>query len=173
MFESKFRKISEQYNAEYKKTEHKVSSTLGSKMPITIHNFKLTHNNSAINIVYEFGNSNVAEINLEISNKTKIPNFEVRTREQLSRLFSFNKNPWKIKSNNIIISKKLNELLNQSGLTEIAKNKTFEPTIIGNNLNGLYKLNTIFYLGFDDKEDSLVPIIDFHKSFIEFINDNY
>lgn len=173
MIESNFIEISNVHNGVFKKFDTKVNGNLGSKIFITIYSLQLKHDGIDIQIDYEFGNSNVAEITFEMDTDTKVPHFEMRTKDHFSRLFSFNKNPWKIESKKDIFASKVIDYLDQSNLKYLANKEAFEPILKGIDANGKYNFNTKFYLGFNNKEESLLPIITFHQLLIDHIKKNY
>jgi len=88
-----------------------------------------------------------------------------------TKLLSFKKDTWKIKCKSKLMSNNLNQILRLSGLTKIANKRPFEPITEGIIVDNTYYINTKFYLGFDNKEDSLLPIIKFYKKLIDFLND--
>lgn len=173
MIESKFIEISKKYGGKYDLSNFKVNETLGSKLPISIHKLKLSHKEISINVCYEFGNSNVAEVKFEIYVQIEVPYFELETRDHFSRLFSLKKNPWKIKSSNNQLSSNIIRYLNTVSLTKMANDESFEPVMKGIYKNGKYNFNTRFYLGFNNKENSISPIIEFHKTLIDHIKEKY
>ena len=67
---------------------------------------------------------------------TKVPHFEMRTKDHFSRLFSFNKNPWKIESKKDIFASKVIDYLDQSNLKYLANKEAFEPILKGIDANG-------------------------------------
>ena len=168
MIKSKFIEISNLLNCKYEVKDFIVEGSLGSKLPITIHNLQVAHKGIFINIKYEFGNSNVGEIKIKIRTENKLTEFEVGTTDNFLRLITFEKRIWKIKCKNINIENHLIKSLKSFGLTQMAQETTFEPQIIGKNENDSYIIYTKFYLGFNNKENSLLPMIEFHKNLIDF-----
>lgn len=173
MIESKFIEVSKKYDGKYNLSNFAVKETLGSKLPISIHSLDLTHKEIPINITYEFGNSNLAEVKFEMYVQIKVPDFELETKDHFSRLFSFKKDPWKIKPLNSQLSVNIIGYLNSTGLTKMANDESFEPIMKGIFNAGIYEFNTKFYLGFNNKENSITPIIEFHKALIDHFKERY
>lgn len=173
MIESKFREISQKINGKYNLTNFIVDGSLGSKITISIHSLNFIYKEILIDIKYEFGNSNVAEVKLSLDTKIEVPYFEMETKDNFSRLFSTEKNPWRIKSKNNQMSSNIKTFLRKTGLTNLANDECFEPIMKGENIDGRYFFNTKFYLGFNNKENSLSSIITFHKELIDYLKKNY
>ena len=168
MIKSKFTEISKLFNYDYEINEFTVDGSLGSKISISIHKLELKYQNTPIKIIYEFGNSNVAEIKLIIELNEKCKNFKITTSDNFWRLISFNKNVWNIYCKNQNTKNYLFNSLKNFSLTKMAENSTFEPIIKGQIESNYFIINTKFYLGFKNKEESILPIINFHKSLIEY-----
>jgi hypothetical protein len=169
MIKSKFIEISNLLNCKYEVEDFTVEGSLGSKLPITIHNLQLEYKGVFINIKFEFGNSNVGEIKFKIRTENKLTEFEVGTTDNFWRLITFEKRIWKIKCQNINIENHLIKSLKSFGLTQMAEKTTFEPQITGKNELDFFVINTKFYLGFENKENSILTLINFHKSLIEYL----
>ena len=80
---------------------------------------------------------------------------------------------WISKCKNRILEKTLLDHLKTTGLTELAEKEAFEPIVKGYTKSGSYFLNTKFYLGFNNKENSLEPMVIFFKKMLEYIYKNY
>ena len=145
----------------------------GSKAHITVMKFYLQHNQTNIDVTYEFGNHNVAEFNFDLYPTRKIPEFKVTTKDHFLRIFGFNKEIWKIKSENQLLIASLNVYLNKSGMTDLTKKVAFLPIITGKNINGKFNCNTKFHLGFEDKEESFKQNIAFQKILIDKLKDKH
>ncbi len=169
MFELEFNEISKQPDCTYKVEHFKVDGTFGFNKRIAIHYLNLKYKGVTINVKYELGNHNLAEINFSMKLEKAFPKIKIENKNQFSKLFSFNKKIWKIKCREKQVILDLAELLNTSGLTKIAEREAFEPEIEGESKNSNFDLYTRFYLGFNNKEKSIRPIIEFHKGLIDYI----
>lgn len=170
MIEFSFKSAAEKYNGTYEVSHFNVAGIRGSINPISIYTFSMSYKDVLVNVKYEFGNYNLAEVLFEIPTSDSTVDFKIETRDNFSRLFSSKKNPWKITTKNNLFTSKLSNALKSSGLNKMADESSFEPTITGKNADATYFFKTTFYLGFEDKEHSLNPIIDFYQKVIEFIN---
>ena len=178
MFESRFKEIADRENGTYKLDKFSagifVGSTITSRLPIHVHELSFEYKSTALNLRYDLGDSNLAYFKCTINVKHIVPDMTIEAREHLARLFSFKKkNVWKIKCKDQRMEHTLNELLQSSGLTDIAKAETFEPQISGSFNHTQYQFNTKYYLGFNDKEHSIEPMIQFYKGFIDYIRSEY
>ncbi|CAM3938436.1 hypothetical protein FLAN108750_00195 [Flavobacterium antarcticum] len=169
MIESHFRAAAQKYEGSYNVSHFNVAGNRGSINPISIYTFSTTYKGILINIKYEMGNHNLAEVVFEIQNPTLNVDFKIKTRDNFSRLFSSKKNPWKVTSKKNVFTNKIEEALRTSGLTKMADETTFEPTITGQTNDQMYLFSTTFYLGFENKEHSLDAIIHFHQKVIDII----
>lgn len=169
MLSTKFKAIAKSQNATYKVNDFKVDGHVGTKLFFSVHNFIFKHKDVEISIRYEIGKSNLAEINFRIPNYAGNKEFKLDTKEHFFRLFSANKKPWKIEGSDKLFTSKINDILRQSGLTKIASETSFEPNIVGSYSHGDYTLITTFSLSFENYEDSVEPIIEFHKQLIDLL----
>jgi hypothetical protein len=168
-----FINISEKLNAEYYYENYKVSEpTPGSRIFISDHYFKITHKKLKINAKYNLGSNNMAELNSDIEINNAIPELKMETRDNFTRLITFKKDIWKIKCSDKFFRSKLIHLLNQSKLTEIAEKTAFEPLISLKQADNICNINIKYNLGFNDKEKYLITIINFHKKFIDLIQEH-
>ncbi|OIQ30434.1 MAG: hypothetical protein BM564_03445 [Bacteroidetes bacterium MedPE-SWsnd-G2] len=170
MVETAFKKTAELYRTNYQVEHFKVPGDMGSWLPISIYYLAIEHEGSMIKIEYEFGNANLAEISFQLKYNTKIPELTLYTRTHLSRLFFPRQHKWAITSNYKRVKRNLTSALRISGLAKIADNYAFEPVIKGEFVNDTYIFNTKFSLAFPEKEKSLVPVIEFHKYMISYLN---
>ncbi len=173
MFESIFKEISELYSCSYKSEHFKVYGEMLSILPISIYTLDLIHNEIPINITYEFGNHNIAEIKFEFNSINQITEFHLHTKSNFLRLFDYKKKIWKIKCESKSMINKIKSILRLVEYTKMAQKAAFEPLINGIYSNGKYYVNTKFYLGFDNKENSIIPTIEFHKNLIDFLTNKY
>lgn len=169
MIESSFKTAAEKYNGTYEVSHFNVAGNRGSINPISIYTFSMSYKDVLINVKYEFGNYNLAEVIFQIPTSEATLDFKIETRDNFSRLFTSKKNPWKIISKNNLFTSKISNALQSSGLTKMADETSFEPTIIGKNTDGNYLFTTKFYLGFENKENSLDAVLHFHQIIIEAI----
>ena len=169
MFEKIFNDLSKKSNAVYTNESYKVDGDLGSKLPITIHYLDYPYQDTIIYLRYELGDYNLAEINIALD-QYQGPDFEIRARDQMTRLLSFNKKVWTIKCKNPKLERYLEISLNDTGLTKIARESTFEPEIKGEYKGSIYTLYTCYSLAFQNKEQSIEPIIKFYKMLIDYTN---
>ena len=170
MLKNKFQLIADRQNTIYALDEFKVNGINGSKVFISIHTFKFIHKNVEVLLKYELGNSNLAEIKFTIPNQISAKDFKLETKEHIFRIFSANKDLWKIKGEDKLFISKVKDALNSSGLSKLADKTSFEPYILGKNSNNNYTLNTTFSLSFENYDNSIEPIIDFHKQIIDLLN---
>lgn len=168
MIESTFREVSKKVNGQYQIKDSKYSVGTGSVIPVTIHLLRVEYKMNVIDVSYEFGNSNVAQILLSIPLNSRLKDVKLSTKSHLGRLFSRNKHPWRITCKDQKLKEVLERSLDHAGLKHIADNSAFEPELVGKTDGGCYLLETRFYLGFDNKEESLLPVINFYKSIIDF-----
>ena len=126
-----------------------------------------------IEIAYNLGNDNITEYNIKLVSNLNIPNIELSTTEHFVRLFLFKKNPWKIKCTDTNLSSLLKDKLRTTGLTKLAEETAFEPTISGNSKNSKYNINTKFFIGYENKVESINSILEFHKELIDLIVTKY
>ena len=169
--ESRLEEFANLYGCRFSKEKFELDSTFGFKADMTVMN--LQYNYTDINASYEFGNHNIAEFNFDLDTTRNIPEFEVTTVEHFFRIFSLFKNPWKIKSKNRLTTASVNDCLNKSGMTDFARKVAFSPTITGKYLNGRFNCKTQFHLGFDDKEESFKPSMEFQKILIDRLRPQY
>jgi len=173
MIESTLTEIAKELKVELGKKSHKVSTTPGSFTPIINYNLEFNYHTIPIKVICELGNHNIAVSQFKIELSMQHSNFIVDTRNHLIRILTLNKSPWKIKTNKKFVVRKLSKLLDTSGMTQLTKKQAFEPTIIGKMMDTHFLLEIKFYLGFTNKEDSIRPLINFNKSFIDYLQREY
>ncbi|QNJ98177.1 hypothetical protein ALE3EI_1623 [Constantimarinum furrinae] len=135
--------------------------------------FRLEHNETIIYANYEFGHQHLAKFNFDLNPTREIPEFIISTKYHFSRLFGLNKEIWKIKSQDQFTIASLKDYLNKSGMTDLSKKVAFIPTITGKYQNGIFNCETVFHLGFDDKEESFKPNMDFQKILVDKLKEKY
>jgi hypothetical protein len=173
MIEQAFQKLANEYGSKYNFTEYNVAGTIGSKIPILNYALQIIHAGIPIDIKFEFGNHNLAEFNFELPLSRKMPDFEIVARDVFERLLSFKKGRWKIACNDEGFKSLLSKMLESSDINELAKKEAFEPTITGSAESGKYSVKTLYYLGFNNKEQSLKIVADFNKLLIDLIVERY
>ena len=173
MLEPIFTELAKKHNGEYNVENINVRGKRFSRLPISTHHFNFTHLNTKLKVKYEFGNHNLAEIKFVLEDVNKIPDIQINAREHLFRLFSFNKKVWKFKSKSKADISLYEFLLNENGLTSIAKDFAFEPQIHGKWNKNKFEFYTFYSLAFENKENSLKPVIEFHKMIIEHLKNKY
>lgn len=135
--------------------------------------FHLEYNETDIYANYEFGHQHMANFKFDLNSTRKIPEFIISTKNHFLRLFGFNKEIWKIQSEDHFTIAFLKDYLNKSGMTDLSKKAAFIPTITGKYQNGIFNCETVFHLGFDDKEESFKPNMDFQKILIDKLKEKY
>ncbi|BCY29556.1 hypothetical protein [Flavobacterium okayamense] len=173
MIENKFIELAQLYNCEYKVENFTVNGLIGSKLPVTIYSITINYSGIDIDVVFEFGNSNMAEFRFELKFGNRIPNFYLSTRDNFFRLFYERSRVWNISCKNEIFEKKIFKILTDSGLNRLANEEAFEPLIEGNFSNNVYVFSAKYYLGFYKKDESLELMLKFLFSMIDFFILNY
>lgn len=167
MIKTKFEEISKLLDCNYDYKEERHLSLLSRNIPISFHKINLEYNSIKIELLYEFGENNLALINSRIQTNKNLPSFIVNTRTQFQRLFSKEKNPFTVKSTDPLFESFIMNALEECSYNEIAMNTTFEPEIKGEYNENYYYITTKFYLGFKDKEESILPSINLYKKIID------
>jgi hypothetical protein len=173
MIEQAFQELANEYGTTYNFTEYNVDGTIGSKIPILNYTLQIVHAGIPVDIKFEFGNHNLAEFDFELPLSRKIPDFEIVALDVFERMISFKKGRWKIACNDEGFKSSLTRVLESSDINELAKKEAFEPKITGVYQDGKYIVKTVYYLGFNNKEQSLKVVADFNKMLIDFIVERY
>ncbi|MUU78947.1 hypothetical protein [Winogradskyella endarachnes] len=173
MIEQQFQNLAETYNCKWQNETYRVDVESGFGIEISYYTITIPHQESGITIRYEFGNHNLAKIKSSIKTVNAINNFTLTTRSHFSRLLYSKANIWQIKCKNNVLEKTVLNCLKESGLARLAQTEAFEPTIKGIQNNDTYTLTTEFYLGFNNKEQSLFPSLHFHQLMLDNFNRNY
>lgn len=169
MITKAFEKAAKEYGGTYTSEHFKTSGQPGSSIPISIHNLVVELHTIPVTFRYELGNTNLATVTVAVPTTKPIANFTLETRSHIARLFRKRRQPWIIKTPSKQVSNQLTALLANAGFTKIAEDTSFEPTIKGTYSKGIYSIFTRFYLGFDHKEEALLPAIRFHQQLITLI----
>jgi len=167
MIEEKIKNIADTLGCDLKIDHFFVEETFARKRPVVIYYLELNYKETLIKLKYEFGIHNLAEIKVKINTNKFIPTFKVESKSHLSRLFTKKSNIWSVKGAEKGIETKIKEILNSSGLSQLADEVSFLPTINGTENNKEFNVFIHFYLGFERKEESILPIIEFCKSTID------
>nr|WP_299206737.1 hypothetical protein [uncultured Brumimicrobium sp.] len=167
MIREKFEEIASQLGCKYEYSEKRHVSLISRNIPASYHQMTLEYKTVKIEVLYEFGGQNLAWVKSSIKTNKNLPNFTVNTKSQIKRLFSKDKHPFIVKSDDTLFKAFILKTLETTSYNEIANKTTFEPKLSGNKIEGYYKINTNFYIGFDNKEQSILPSINLHKSIID------
>ncbi len=173
MFEEILSTLASDKNCTYTREDFTVAGNWGASAPVSIHRLRIAHEGLEIQMKIDLGNHNLAEVNVVIPVNSLVSDFKLTTKEQLSRLFSFDKSPWKVKTKDPQLNREVSKALDQSGLTKLAKDEIFVPTIEGLYKDLTYTVFTRYYLGFNNKEKSVELVIEFYKELIQHILSNY
>lgn len=170
MIESRFQEISQELNGNYQHETKKYNGGMGARLPVTLHRLDIDYNGSSIDVKYEFGNLNLGKFLCTIKSGKRIPDFKIETRSNLGRLFTKGRSPWKIKCSDGLLAEKIKLFLKETDLEKIVQETSFEPSIIGETDQTGFNVKMQFYLGFENKEESILPIINFYKKMIDHLN---
>jgi hypothetical protein len=170
MIKEAFENIASVVDGTYEYSEFRHVSLTSRDIPISFHRLSVIHENIPIDLIFEFGGHSMAKITSSVTVNEKTPSFTVTTRSQIRRLFSKDKHPFTVKSEDQNLKSTIYQFLSVSKYKEIAQKTTFEPQIRGEMEDGIYTIKTSFYLGFDDKEKAIIPSLDLHKNFIELLS---
>ncbi len=173
MIESKLTEISQEFNCDYD-LENKMLIGLGSgaRSPGSVHKLNPRYKETTIHITLEFGLQDLAQIGFELESNP-FPKFTVSIKSHFYSLITFSKRNWKVSSKNKQVISDIKILLDKSKLTEIAREEAFEPIIVGEMKNKNLIVKTVFYLGFNNKEEAIRPIILFHQLLIDYVKEHY
>jgi hypothetical protein len=167
MIEEKFEELAEKYEGRYTFHEIEHRGPGLRKFSVEYYQLKLEYMACPIHIKFEFGNFNLAHVTCVLDAKRSFPDFQIERMGHFIQLFKRGKQPWKVHVKDPMLEQKLLHLLTASGLDEVARKTAFEPEISGKREAAEYTLNTRFYLGFDDKEHSAQPLIEFYRGVID------
>ncbi|WP_157454183.1 hypothetical protein [Crocinitomix catalasitica] len=163
----KFKEVANQIGGEYVFHAQKIKSLGGSNIASNAHEITLVYKSILITLIYDFGITNLAEIECVIKSRKALPEFSVATKNQIKRLFSRDKSPFKVKSSDPLLDSRILKCLVDSNYQTLANETQFEPEIQGSYREDMYRIYTKFYLGFEHKEMSILPSIDFYKMVID------
>jgi hypothetical protein len=166
--EIEFNKLAKQFGTNYKIEEFNNSGFGSSSFATTIYSIAINYKSEVINLKYELGNQNMAEIKCELGRISKHKEFHTRKKNQiLKKLFDRNSNSIKVIGISTQINQTISKLLYLSGMDEFAANSEFCPTITGIYKEEFFVLDTSFYLGIRDKEKILHAVVKFYIMYID------
>lgn len=167
MLQEKIAEVAVQLNGQYNYEEYHVKSLGGSNIPVSIHNITVIYNSVEICLNYEFGNHSLGKIQSSFETSKILPEIKVSSRSPFNRLFSKGKKPFKIECDSSSLKEYVIRTLESSGYSALANRTTFEPEIHCIKRENSYELSTVFYMGFNDQEQSIIPSIEVHKQLID------
>ncbi len=169
MIEAKFREVSNIVDGLYKRMDSYYEIERNAPpLPVTKHFLRVEYKSTIIDVQFELGNTNVAQFVCLMHSKRELHPLTLTTKSHLIRLFSINKYPWVIKCDDKSTKALVENSLEQFGLNALGKKYAFEPDIDIQKSGQKYIVKTKYYLGFDNKEDSLLPMVLFYKGLIDF-----
>ena len=171
--ETELKRICKNCNGVFEHEDYKVGGEIGSFVHISKYRLKILYKNFNMNILYDFGNSDTAEFKIDKSNNQKIPEFEIKTIDHLSKLILFKKRNWDIKSADNLFKENIEYLIMKLNLNELIENTTFELNTFGKQKNEKYSIRTVFSLKYEKNTESTESIINFHKGLIDLITRKY
>ena len=171
--ETELKRICENYNGVFEYEDYKVGGEIGSFVHISKYRLKIFYKNFDIDVLYDFGNSDTAEFKINKLNNNKIPEFEIKTIDHLSKLILFKKRNWNIKSSDILFKENIAYLITKLNLNELIENTAFELNTLGKQKNEKYSIRTVFSLKYEKNIESAELIINFHRSLIDLITTKY
>lgn len=167
MIRETFEEIAAQLNCKYDYSETRSVSLVLRNIPTTYHRITLEYKTVNIELLFEFGSQNHGWVKSSITTDKNLAGFTVETRSQIQRLFSNDKKPFIVKSDDPILESFILNALEESSYNEIALKTTFEPKISGTKESKQFMVKTDFYIGFADNEKAIIPSINLHKRIID------
>ena len=167
MIKEKFKEVANLIGGVYQFHAQKIKSLGGSNIATDTHELTFFYKSIMIKLMFDFGITNLAEIECVIKSRKVLPEFSVATKNQIKRLFSRDKSPFKVKSSDPLLGSRILKCLVDSNYQTLANETQFEPEIQGSYREDKYSIYTKFYLGFEHKEMSILPSIDLYKMVID------
>ena len=167
MIRETFEEVAAQLNCKYDYSETRSVSLVLRNIPTTYHRIALEYKTVNIELLFEFGSQNHGWVKSSITTDKNLAGFTVETRSQIQRLFSKDKKPFIVKSDDPILESFILNALEESKYNEIALKTTFEPKISGTKESKQFMVKTNFYIGFADNEKAIIPSINLHKIIID------
>lgn len=171
--EKELNRICELNNGTFTKEDFKVEGELGAFIFVSDYKLEFIYNGCQIDIIYNFGNSDTATFKVEIKGTNKIPSFHLTTIDHFTKLISFRKYNWRIKSRTMSIKREIEKLLRVHQLDKLIYKTAFAPSIQGIDSKDSYTIHTFFSLVFERNIESMEQIIEFHKEFIDLLKQKY
>lgn len=146
---------------------HEKFAAGGSRVPVSLYELLHEYKGHTIELVYELGNHNLARVEVNLG-AVRLPFFLITNKSHFSRLFSSKGNILKVECKHPQFKKYLEEILISTGLEQIARDNLFEPRIETKTEKNEVKIIAGFYLGFEDKIGTILPLLDFYKQIIDY-----
>ncbi len=163
-----FQNFSETENGKLTVFRNTVKAGLGTKAPESGFHLVIPYKEKIITIKYDVSLGAVGLIKCSLDLNKNAPNFEIYTKSHFMTLFSFSKNRFKFKSNNLHLNSILNTSSNILQLKEITKETQFELQLEGKFNEDTFVLKTEYTLLLEDKTSMLAPLISLFKELIDF-----
>ena len=169
MMKTVFENVAKELQCTYECKDDKYTGFNRSLATVSTHQLSIEYKDCIIDVQYEFGKTNLAEIKTTIKSDQRLFGFSVRSGNHFVRLFTKKGEMLKVKTENKGLKVEILKLLKDNNLEKMANDTAFEPEIDSKFLDGHYIIDTKFYLGFDNKEDSIIPIVNFYKGMIDYL----
>jgi len=144
-----FKELAQEESAEYNFNDKKYDGFMGARIATTNHIFKVWYRDILIEVKYDLGNHNLGYFKSAFNAN--------------SQLYDF-----KITSNNLGFRKYVETKLLECDLEEYAQNRRWDPEIALKKNGSKVEINTRFYLGFEDKDLIIQPMIRFYESIVDY-----
>ena len=167
MYLTRLKKIAEIENASFVYNDKNIAIGGGVSSPKVQYQLKIPYNDNTIIIYHETGTAYFATLFCKFKTKQTSLDFTLSTKSHFMRLFSKKKPSFKIQTENINITRFLNNSNTIKELSVIADQRNFTPYIVGKYANDSYTLSIKYHLEFDDWTDPVSPFIQFYKDFID------
>lgn len=165
LIQTAFEKIAKKLTVAYEYKEiHRVGI---DNLTISYHTLVIPYRHNTIRVEYEFGDLNTAEITTALTNPSRHNQFTIQKNGPYKLLFFRNKKSLEVTSTSTSTALTITKLLESTGLEAIALGTQFDPKIKFQTSKNKTQLVTRYYLGFKDKEKSILPIINFYKGIID------
>jgi len=165
-FKEKFRKIADEYLGQYE-----VEEFIEGGEPISYHKIIIPNREYDIIFEFDFGEGSICTIKTYANNANESKFFKLKKRNPFILLFNKNKSSLIVESRKVDVDLKIKEILLNTGLEDISKTTLFEPNIKFEKSGSITYIETILSLAFEDKENSIKPLIEFHKKTIEYLKE--
>lgn len=166
MIEKEFQAIANKLGAIYYKEEEIIDMGGGERCPHIIYLLTLEYKGLEIKINNSTGVSAIGRVECKFLKESDSLVFDMTTRSHFLSLF-FKSNRFKFTNLNPNLEQFVKNSIGLNQMKGIAKETSFEPTIIGENTNVGYRLIIEYSLLFDDWTQVVEPMIIFYKEFID------